>query len=392
MTLDHISPRRAPLSSLCLLLLFLSCGGCGKRRPPLPPLERIAQRTEALAAAQRGNTIAISLPTPPLTAPDASVQSIRRVDVYRLAEPLNAPLTLTEEEFATRATLVGTINDEQLRRAADEKADAVIYQDALTFGAAPTRLRYAVRYVNASDQRAAFSNFVLIEPTARVSAPPTDFAVSATQDGLNLSWTAPTANLDGSTPANVIGYNIYRREEENQQPPRQTTPTAQQKPTPRPPAPRQFVKINASPVTATNYADRQFAFGTAYRYFVRVVSLGSGAAPIESGDSEQVALTPLDVYKPPPPNPVSAAASQNRISLFFPASAATDVAGYFIYRATEPNLPPGSFTRLNATPLNRNTFADDSVEAGRTYYYYVTAVDTAGNASAPSDVVSETAP
>lgn len=40
--------------------------------------------------------------------------------------------------------------------------------------------------------------------TGSVTPPPPPYTTSAV-----LAWTAPTANVDGSTPANVSGYNIY---------------------------------------------------------------------------------------------------------------------------------------------------------------------------------------
>ncbi|HYT48920.1 MAG TPA: hypothetical protein VEL78_00915, partial [Pyrinomonadaceae bacterium] len=51
---------------------------CGKRTPPLPPLERIPQRTEELTGEQRGNFIVLTWPAPRRNAGESSVQSIRR--------------------------------------------------------------------------------------------------------------------------------------------------------------------------------------------------------------------------------------------------------------------------------------------------------------------------
>jgi hypothetical protein len=42
--------------------------------------------------------------------------------------------------------------------------------------------------------------------------------------------------------------------------------------------------------------------------------------------------------------------------------------------------------------LKANTFQDEGVESGRTYFYYVTATDKFKNVSDPSEVVSETVP
>ena len=71
---------------LLLVVVIVAAAGCGKRRPPLPPVERVQQRTELLSGAQQGNEVILSWPAPQRNAPDSSVQSIRRIDVYRLAE------------------------------------------------------------------------------------------------------------------------------------------------------------------------------------------------------------------------------------------------------------------------------------------------------------------
>ncbi len=110
------------------------------------------QRTELLSGVQRGNQVILSWPAPRRNASDGSVQSIRRIDVYRLAEKPRAPLALTEEEFATRSTLIGSVTYEEIKSG----ADFLTYTDTLELAGEPTRLRYAVRYVNAAGQRASF--------------------------------------------------------------------------------------------------------------------------------------------------------------------------------------------------------------------------------------------
>ncbi|PYS73628.1 MAG: hypothetical protein DMF69_04340, partial [Acidobacteria bacterium] len=93
--------------------------GCGKRRPPLPPVERVQQRTELLSGTQQGNAVILSWPAPLRNAQDDSVQSIRRIDIYRLAENPGSPRGLTEDEFAARATLVGSVAYEQIQNAGE---------------------------------------------------------------------------------------------------------------------------------------------------------------------------------------------------------------------------------------------------------------------------------
>ena len=370
-----VAPGARNLSSLlifalCLSSFAFSLAGCGKRRPPLPPLENVPQRTELLSGVQRGNQVILSWPAPRRNAPDESVQSIRRVDVYRLAEALDDPLPLTEEEFSARATLIGSVGAEQIARAADSLA----YTDELSL-TEPVRLRYAVRYVNAAGQRASFSNFLLIEPAASVShAPVVGPNPEIREDAVVLRWQAPESNVDGTRPANLLGYNVYRSA-------RSQTDPAQ-------------TPLNSRPINATSFADQTFSFGEEYVYVVRAVSLGTGGEPVESLNSNQVTVKPPDVFPPAPPAGLTVAASPAplRVSVFFAANRERDVKGYNLYRSTDPDLPKERWTKLNRELLDRTTFQDEAVQSGQRYYYYVTAVDSAGNVSRPSDVQSDVVP
>ncbi|MFS8086835.1 MAG: hypothetical protein ACMG6H_14470 [Acidobacteriota bacterium] len=158
---------------------------------------------------------------------------------------------MTEEEFASRANLIGSVTYEEIKKAGDE----LTYTDTLELAGVPARLRYAVRYVNAAGQRAAFSNFLLIEPAAKVAEPPVlkKTGTELSETALTISWDAPKVNIDGSTPVNLLGYNVYRtiasKPEVNQSP------------------------INPAPITVTQYQDRNFKFGEKYTWEQRASRL-----------------------------------------------------------------------------------------------------------------------
>ena len=354
-----------------LLFVFaISFSACGKRRPPLPPIENVPQRTELLTGAQRGNQIILSWPAPRRNAPATSVQSIRRIDVYRLAESPNAPLPLTEEEFAARANLIGSVSTEEITGA----GDTLTYTDTLKFSE-PVRLRYALRYVNAANQRASFSNFHAIEPAPSVSKPPSITEIVEGETALTIRWQPPFANLDESMPPNILGYNLYR------------TIKAQNKLTQTP--------LNAAElIGGTEYQDQTFRFGEDYTYVVRAVSLGTGGAQVESLDSNSKNVTPQDNYPPSAPEGLSVAANPagRSLALFFSANKERDVAGYNIYRSIDPEVPKDRWIKLTRQLLQRTTYQDELIESGVLYYYYITAVDEAGNASRPSEVKAEKAP
>jgi hypothetical protein len=152
-TVLKLAKSKAPLALLAVVALTgLSCG---KRKPPLPPKERVLQHVE-ITGFQRGNQVILSWKMPARNAPQGSVLNISRADIYRLAEPLSSPQTLSEEEFASRSTLVATLNI----RDSDFGAKELTYADTLQFAGQAARLRYALRFVNASGQKAGFSNFV----------------------------------------------------------------------------------------------------------------------------------------------------------------------------------------------------------------------------------------
>jgi len=64
------------------------------------------------------------------------------------------------------------------------------------------------------------------------------------------------------------------------------------------------------------------------------------------------------------------------------------VAGYNVYRA----LPPGGPIKVSSSIVTDTQFADRTAEAGNTYSYFVTAVDSKGIESRPSEKVSVTVP
>jgi hypothetical protein len=200
--------------------------------------------------------------------------NISRADIYRLAETLDASLTLSEEEFASRSTLISSVKISQ----EDFQRGQVSYTDLLQFSGQSARLRYAVRFVNAAGQKAAFSNFLLIEPTAKVAANPTSLVATIAEEEIVLKWDTPKANVDGTEPSNILGFNIYRTRDKENSP----------------------AILNKTPITDNIFRDRSFEFGVNYGYFVRTVSLGSNGDPVESSNSNTIEVSP-ETYSPQVP-------------------------------------------------------------------------------------------
>lgn len=351
---------------LLLSLIFMLFSSCGKRRPPLPPVERVAQRVE-LNGRQIGDRVDLFWKMPARNADSGNTLNISRIDIYRLAEKLDESLSLTEAEFAARSTLIGNIPVSDSDFGLKEK----VFSDKLQIAGQAARLRYALRFVNSSGQKASFSNFFLIEPAANVAGSPADIKATATQNAVVVEWTAPGANLDGTAPANILGYNVFRTTDKRGE---------------------RAELLNENPVAETRFEDQDFVFGTVYRYFVRSVSLGRNAESVESFGSDVFEIRPLDSFKPSPPEALTVAAAPSVISVFFAFNLEPDVVGYQVFRSTDPAVDKNRWTKVSGATMESNTFQDKNVTAGVEYFYYVVAIDSAGNISDPSEVVSETAP
>jgi uncharacterized protein len=366
----NLSIRFAPKAVLAFIIFvsLICTSACGKRTPPVPPVEKVPQRA-TISGFQQGNQVKLRWTLPAQNVSDASILRIKQVDIYRLAETTSSPAYLTEEEFAARSTLIASVpvTDESL------SGRQISFADLLEFAGQAVKLRYAVRFVNASGQKAAFSNFLLIEPTAGVAASPALLQSVVAQDAIRLKWQEPSANVDASRPANILGYNVYRTDD-----------------TEKADAPAQL--LNSSPVRQNEFADRNFEFGKSYSYFVRAVSLGSNGQPVESADSNVASIAARDVFRPSPPTAITIAATPEAISIFFAPNPEPDVVGYHVFRSLVPDLPKSEWQNLTVSMLATNTFQDAKIERGKTFYYYVTAVDKFGNTSEPSEVVSETVP
>jgi hypothetical protein len=317
--------------------------------------------------------VVLSWPAPTFAGQVGSKFYIARADIYRLTELRDQLPTLDPDDYEELSQLVKSI-DRQTMESQAQSLGHLEVADPLNLRSAPDlskiRVRYAIRYVNSHDQAAGFSNSVSIEPFATVSSQPSNLVIAAPrQDVVELHWNAPDSNVDGTRPAAVVGYNIYRKKAD---------------------ANGADQLLNDTPVADTTFIDSKFQYKVEYRYFVRAVSSGATGL-IESADSVPANFIAIDNFPPVAPEPVSIASANGVISLFWPTNAEGDVIGYNVYRADSVDAAPEGWVKLTAQPVATTTFRDERVVIDRAYWYRVTAVDRFENESKPSHAVSETA-
>jgi hypothetical protein len=89
------------------------------------------------------------------------------------------------------------------------------------------------------------------------------------------------------------------------------------------------------------------------------------------------------------PTAVSLSGESHTVLLSWTASTSSGITGYYIYRKT----PTGQYAKLNPSSVDSGTqFTDTTVQAGTTYDYVVTAVDSSGSESAYSNSTGVSVP
>jgi hypothetical protein len=353
---------RFPFVALFLFATAL-IAGCGRVGDPLPPIKHRALVPEALRVAQRGDELILSWPKPGVIALQQS--KVTRADILRRDEKVSEPRRLLEDQFIESARIIGSI---ELKDILGAESRNLQFSDRLQQNGvvdADLRYRYAIRYVQTSGVPLPLSNYAFLEPVSKIARPPSELKVELSQTAIKINWNAPTANFDDSQPAAVIGYNVYRRTK-NQ--------------------PFSDIPINGTPVSTTSFEDRNFRFGSEYFYAIRSVSQGKEGV-IESPISEEISLIARDTFAPEKPGNITGAAAAGIVSIFWPANAERDLKGYLIYRAERPGQARSEWVKLTPAPITATTFRDERAQPGKTYYYFIIAIDQTGNESEPSEGV-----
>ncbi|MBL7960547.1 fibronectin type III domain-containing protein, partial [bacterium] len=121
-------------------------------------------------------------------------------------------------------------------------------------------------------------------------------------------------------------------------------------------------------------------------YYLRITAVDS--AGNQSGYSNEVNAAPL--FDPPPsaPQNLSAVAGNGQVTLLWRKNTETDFLRYRIYRSTSPNASLQVDSSLS--DASDTTKIMGGLTNGTTYYFRVTAIDTAKNISSYSNEVSAT--
>lgn len=413
---------------LASVVLLLSSGpGCGKKGPPLAPLNMAPEAPQAVSARRLGDTVYVQLTVPAKSVGGSGPYSVAHLEVYA-ATLAPGSVTPANRHFLKPAFVVSKIpirkpvdpDAEVEENSPDQKlpapGDVITFVEAIspalltpqqlsppaaeaaapaaataaapaaaTAPAAPgaagapppaapagtavlTRI-YAIQGVAANGTRGPASARVSV-PLLAAPPPPRPGSTSFDQASVTINWTPPPVASD---EAPGVTYNVYPV---SAAPPAGTPPST--------PAP-----LNAKPLEVTTYTHQGATPGEEQCFVVRSAA-AVATMTVESEPSPPMCVTPADTFPPNAPAGLAAVSGPGVINLIWDANTDADLAGYLVLRGEAPG---DTLQPLTPQPIRETRYVDRAVQPGVTYVYAVVAVDRAAtpNRSAPSNKVQETA-
>ena len=399
--LCHPHVRRG-LSAAAAVFLIAAAGGCASPGQPRPPSLDLPEVVKDLAAERIGDVVQLHWTTPERTTDHIDVKGPMTAEVCR-ATVSDAQPPSACQPVARLAVQPGTTH-------AEEALPPALTADP------PVLLAYRVQIFNTHGRSAGLSPEVFVASGA-APAVVDQLRATATRDGAMLEWqkkdTVAVVELD-RLPVASDGTVVEPVSPKSTSKPSSKSPSKKQTgvskkqagSTPKtlqtaPPSPTEAkLRTPAELADAGGTLDHTARMGESYRYSaqrVRTVSLGGHSFELRSFASVPVTVVMRNIFPPHAPTgleaaPGGATAVDRSIDLSWRPNTDPDLAGYIVYRQEidSKGVAAGTATRLNPTPVVGPAYRDQTAIAGHRYAYYVTAVDTAGNESGPSDKVQET--
>ena len=359
--------------SLWIRFVLLVIAGCGAPGEPLPPAPPVAMAISDLTAHQAGDGVQLKFTMPGRSIIGDRLLSTPAAEVLRGTTKHDGSPDL--KSLRVVDTIPGALAEKYF------VGDKVQFTDPLT----PQETKaqegkiaiYTVRTRLSQKRASANSNIVSLRVfSAPALVAPVDARV--TEPAIELSW-APVNRTSAGDPLTApVHYSIYRAELDAASTNLANPDVSQMNLNGK-------LQLLASQPEQT-YSDKSFEFGKTYAYVVRSV-IDRNNTPLESADSTPVVVTPRDTFPPATPQAISAAVLPGEtdnnlvVDLSWSINVEPDFAGYRVYRSEQPDTKGQLLTtELLPTPAYRDT----SVKPAHRYWYVVTAVDRAGNESAPS--------
>ena len=355
------------------LLLAVGCGAPGEPTAPSPP---VPTAVTDLSARQQGDGAQLTFTMPSKTIRGERLGETPAVEVLRGA--LKPDGTPDAKSFRVVQTIPGSLVSKYLFAERVQIVDPISPEESRAHPGAVLAYRTRTRV---SKKRASADSNATTVRVFPVPQRPGSLQAKVTETAILLTWTALAKTSGGDPLPAVPEQRIYRGELD----PRSYDGVAQDLSGAKWITPVTLLARADTPA----FTDSPFEFGHTYVYVIRSAATVAGNA-LESDDSDPLVVSPVDTFPPSTPQNVVAAVTSAapeappEVDLSWSINPETDLAGYHVYRS-EREDEKGEL----ATPdlLLSPAYRDTSVRLGGRYWYRVTAVDRAGNESAPSPPV-----
>jgi hypothetical protein len=353
--------------------VFLLAAGCGAPGEPVPPSPPIPVAVADLTARQVGDGVLLTFTSPNKSTLGKRLTEMPTLEVLRGS--LRPDGTPDPKSFRVVDTVPGSLLNGYVQQGKVQFLDAIAPEETRTHPGETVlyRVRTRVSPKKASlDSNGASLN--LYPVPERIDSLDT----RVTESSIQLKWAAPRRTSAGESLPGIQEYHVYRGELDPA-----SAPAAEKD---LHAAVWKLPLLQIATTTVPEYQDAGFDFGKTYAYIVRSMINENGGL-LESGDSRPMIVTPKDIFPPSAPQDVVAAvlpgagAGSFVVDLSWSINLETDLAGYRVYRSDREDTR-GQLLTPNLLPSS--AYRDTSVSSGRRYWYTVTAVDHAGNESAPS--------
>jgi len=394
-------------------LLIASAIGCASPGPPRAPSLNLPEVVKNLTAERVGNEVNLNWETPSKTTDHTDIKGLVTAEICRVPVPVpnsaqNSSPAATTLGKAPTCNIVKSLPVQSGPTQATE-----ILPQTLTAGP-PVLLAYRVQLLNANGRSAGPSKEAFA--VAGAAPPPVEqLHATAVREGVLLEWqkrdTTAEVELDrrlegpngasvGATPAKVAPTKTTSRSRKPLTP--ASAPPSKPQALPMTPSTPAEVKLQTPKQTADagGTVDQTAKIGESYTYTAQRVSsvlLAGHTLMLSSTVSAPVTFVSRDVFPPLVPTgleavPGGATPADRSIDLSWTPNTDTDLTGYSVYRqeVTSTGEVAGTAARLNSTPVVGPAYRDQTAIPGHRYSYRITAVDSAGNESAPSAAVQET--
>lgn len=144
-----------------------------------------------------------------------------------------------------------------------------------------------------------------------------------------------------------------------------------------------FNLLNASPLKADSFTDK-LPKNAKNKFLYKIVAIDSSYNKSEA--SEIVSVQMPDIIPPVKPLMKSLTNNDNAIEVEWIPNKDVDLKGYDLYRSTDRL----NHSKVNTVPINNyeTKYIDEGILSATNYFYYMVAIDSAGNVSQPSNTLN----